>query len=94
MITATSPPAPKGRIAQGIPADSLPNRGTLLFRNNKVPFIGPHLVQHLPRSGCKARTARLMAVRLPTVDTPTCRVCPYSSACFRRSGGLAFGTIP
>lgn len=45
MITATSPPpAPRGRMAQGIPADSLPNRGTLLFRNNKVHFIAPRLV--------------------------------------------------
>jgi hypothetical protein len=36
MITATFPPAPKGRMAQGIPADSLPNRGTLSFRNDKL----------------------------------------------------------
>jgi len=47
MITATPPPAPKGRIAQGIPPDSRPNRGTLLFQNNKVPSIRQPLIQQL-----------------------------------------------
>jgi len=47
MTTVSFSAVRRGRIAQGIPPDSRPHRGTLLFQNNKVPSIRQPLIQQL-----------------------------------------------